>query len=196
MMSQLEPSRESPMYKGRVLPSVILAIMVFGGVLLQGCSTATKDKTVAAVDAPLDAAWPVIFEPGYQTAQLERSSHAQGAISPSAVDGDDNNLVIGAIGFAAGVVSIGKDKASMAKVLALADQIQRYADGASVVIRGYAVNDKGLERATQTAHWRAESLYYGLSRAGIPQASMLIETRVLEANSGAAGRQSVVVKRR
>lgn len=164
-----------------------LGMTVLAAVLLQGCASSPE----GAAAGTAEGAWPVIYEPGYQVAQSElKAQHALFSVDQA----DGNEAILGAISFAAGVVSIGKDPASQARVKTLASQIQRHIDGNVVVIRGYAVNDKGLERAQQTAHWRAESLYYGLSRAGIPRASMLIETRVLEANSGQAGRQAVVIK--
>lgn len=169
-----------------------MAALLGSGLILQGCASAPT----GSVEAGSQSNWPVLYEPGYQEQHASKTALGNPSSETNKVAYNASETVIGTISFGSGVVSIGKDAESQAKVRALASQIGRVAPSESVVVRGYAVNDKGVARAQQTAHWRAESLYYGLSRAGVPRASMLIETRVVSSNSGSSGRQAVVVKQR
>lgn len=156
-------------------------------VLASSCasvSTTTSDQYAAEAD------WPVVYEPGYQATQRERAKQSNFLKQAAGKE-----QLVGAIQFAAGVVSMSKVDGANAAVQAMLARLGPKAQQGTYVVRGYAVNDKGVARAQQTAHWRAESLYYRLAKAGIPKSSMLIETRVVGANSGPDGRQAVLIRR-
>lgn len=157
--------------------------------LLAGCatvSTSTSDQYAAEAD------WPVVYEPGYQA---PRSVEPQvGHPSAKATDAASGK-VIAVVQYGSGVVSMTKVAGANAQVREIMRQLGPSGPQGAYIVRGYAVNDKGVARAQQTAHWRAESLYYRLAKAGLPKSSMLIETRVVGASEGAAGRQAVLIKR-
>lgn len=164
------------------------AVMVMGSAAISGCasvSTETSDQYAAEAD------WPVVYEPGYQAAQREKAQQSNFLQQPT---GEER--LLGVIQYGAGVVSMSKVSGANVAVKAMVAQIKdSQAQSAAYIVRGYAVNDKGVARAQQTAHWRAESLYYRLAKAGVPRSSMLIETRVVSAESGPEGRQAVLIRR-
>jgi len=158
---------------------------LLGIAMLSACatvSTETSDQYAA------EASWPVLYEPGYKEHQARM---AQSADSQQLAAGK----LLGSIQYGPGVVSMSKVAGAQQAVKAMLDQLGADAAQGSYIVRGYAVNDRGVARAQQTAHWRAESLYYRLAKAGIPKASMLIETRVLSPDAGAAGRQAQLITR-
>lgn len=170
------------------LSSIRLAIACVA-VVLAGCatvSTSTSDEYAAKAD------WPVVYEPGYQ-APRPADSHVG---HPSANASDSaSGTVIAVVQYGSGVVSMTKVAGANAQVREIMRQLGASGPQGAYIVRGYAVNDKGVARAQQTAHWRAESLYYRLAKAGLPKSSMLIETRVVDASQGAAGRQAALIKR-
>lgn len=182
-LNRINPQRNhSPARSRGVLR---LASSLFGFAMLSACATVSTDTSDQYA---AEASWPVLYEPGYQATQA-RITQTTGSTAVSA------GKLVGSVQYGPGVVSMSKVADAQETVKAMLDQLGSQAAQGSYIVRGYAVNDRGIARAQQTAHWRAESLYYRLAKAGIPKTSMLIETRVLGPDAGAAGRQARLIAR-